>query len=371
MFESIVGIDLHKRVSQVSVVGPKGPERAARSFLHDPDSLRQFKCFLQGQPGPHLAVVEATGNARWMLRFLRQDCGYEEVRLVNPASVGTRDGVAKTDRRDALKLACKARTEDLTYCYEPTEEEFAVRTLSRARVRLVRHRTAMVNALRALLAQENLDARVRRLLGPKGRAELETLLTRLPACSLAVARCYLGVIDALAPQIRELEKGLAKELRREHSPVAERARRLFGEVPSCGELTATGVAAELGDPTRFNHRSEVASYAGLAPTTRASADHCYHGPLSHRGNAFLRWWVGQMAVRLLTHDNNAKEWAERHHHLHANRRRGALARRLVVGMWSALKRDVPFDLRKALGLDPVAGGGSVGVRRSTRGTVKV
>lgn len=356
MWKSIVGIDQHKLVSQVSVLGPKGSERANRRFTHDEGGLRDLEKFLRGEPRPMKAVVEATGHARWMLRFLRERCGVEEVRLVNPASVGTREGVAKTDRLDALKLASKERTGDLRYAYEPTEEEYALRVLpSRHRRNLVNTRTRCVNAIRSALAEENLKVEKTRLYSKAGRAELEPLLARLPEASREVVSCYLELMDDLGPKIERLEKRIREKVKTEDSEVARRARRLMGEAPSCKELTAAGVAAEMGDPARFDHAREVASFSGTAPLVRGSAGVNHTGPLSKKGNPHLRYWVGQMAVRLLARNEQAQQWADRHRHLHGNKRRSALARRLVVGLWGSLKRETCFELDYALGLPPNPG----------------
>jgi transposase len=352
VWQSIVGIDQHKSVSQVSVVGPQGPQRANRKFFHDEASLQELCTFIGSQPRPIRAVVEATGHARWMLRFLRERCGVEEVRLVNPVSVGTRQGVAKTDKLDAWKLASKERSGDLRYAYEPTEEEYAFRMLSRRRRQLVNQRTRLVNTIRSVLAEENLKVDAQRLHGRKGQAELEPLLAKLPEASREVVACYLELVDDLAPKIARLEKRIREKVQTEDSEVARRARRIMGEVPSCKELSAAGVAAEMGQPARFDHGREVASYTGVTPLVRGSAGVNHTGPLSKMGNPHLRYWLGQLAVRLLAKDDQARRWADRHGHLHGNQRRSALARRLVVGIWASQKRDTCFELRYALGLPP-------------------
>lgn len=350
MFQSIVGVDMHKRDSVVSVVGPTGPERALRRFGHDPSGLADFAAFLRQQPAPCLAVVEAAYGTRWMLRFLREKGGCHEVRLVDPASVGTRAGVAKTDRRDALKLASKARTGDLNYGYIATDEEYAIRKLLRARRLLVSQRTQLVNAIRGLLAEENLVVRATRLASKKGLGELDALDPLLPEHVRVCLSGYRSMLEQLLVEIAKLTGLLKKACRGEQTDVARRAARLFGEVSSAGELTAIAIAAELGNVERFENGRQVASYAGLVPTTRASGGRTFQGPLSKRGNPSLRGWLGQLAVRLLANNEDARAWAARHARLHGNKRRSALARRVLVGVWASLRTGEVFDLRRALGL---------------------
>lgn len=59
------------------------------------------------------------------------------------------------------------------------------------------------------------------------------------------------------------------------------------------------IRAELGDAKRFRTARAVSNYAGVVPRVTASADKSHHGGMTHRGNAHLRWIVGQWAVRLL------------------------------------------------------------------------
>jgi transposase len=46
---------------------------------------------------------------------------------------------------------------------------------------------------------------------------------------------------------------------------------------------------ELGDIARFAHGKQVASYIGLTPRVRASADRIRTGRITKEGNWLLRW----------------------------------------------------------------------------------
>ena len=60
-------------------------------------------------------------------------------------------------------------------------------------------------------------------------------------------------------------------------------------IPGISTIVATAVLASIGDIARFPTPEKLASYFGLAPTTRQSGDHpARHGRISKQGNADAR-----------------------------------------------------------------------------------
>ncbi len=47
--------------------------------------------------------------------------------------------------------------------------------------------------------------------------------------------------------------------------------------------------SEMGPVTRFQSARKLVSYAGLAPGTRKSAEHTFHGRITKQGNKHIRW----------------------------------------------------------------------------------
>ena len=56
-------------------------------------------------------------------------------------------------------------------------------------------------------------------------------------------------------------------------------------LPGVSYVVAIGLLAALGDIHRFRDGDHAASYLGLAPITRQSGDHCYHGHITKAGNS--------------------------------------------------------------------------------------
>jgi transposase len=67
------------------------------------------------------------------------------------------------------------------------------------------------------------------------------------------------------------------------------------EMPGFGPVVSLAVLCHLDDPHRFKRPGQVASYAGLAPTSRDSAETIRHGGITRQGNAILRHLMVQAA----------------------------------------------------------------------------
>ena len=77
-------------------------------------------------------VYEAGPCGYWLCRYLMKK-GYD-CWVVAPSLIPKQSGDRiKTDRRDAVQLACLARSGDLTAVYVPTVDDEAIRDLTRAR----------------------------------------------------------------------------------------------------------------------------------------------------------------------------------------------------------------------------------------------
>jgi transposase len=85
-------------------------------------------------------------------------------------------------------------------------------------------------------------------------------------------------------------------------------------LPGVGPAGAQALYAALGDWKRFKDGAHAASYLGLTPSTRQSADHCYHGSITKAGNSLARWLLTQAADRwpsILVHSESSSVVFER------------------------------------------------------------
>jgi hypothetical protein len=106
---------------------------------------------------------------------------------------------------------------------------------------------------------------------------------------------------------------------------------------------ALTILAALGDISRFRDGDHAASYLGLAPSTHQSGDHCYHGPITKRGNSKARWMLIQAAQHVASHPGPLGVFFRR---LQKKKNRNvavvATARKLVVIAWHILTHNEPY-----------------------------
>src|SRR5207302_11482476 len=106
---------------------------------------------------------------------------------------------------------------------------------------------------------------------------------------------------------------------------------------------AQTVLAALGDVGRFPDGDHAASYLGLVPSTKQSAEHCYHGPITKAGNGHARWVLIQAAQHLRLHPGPLgvffRRLAKKQNY---NVAVVATARKLVVIAWHLLTNNEPY-----------------------------
>jgi len=114
-------------------------------------------------------------------------------------------------------------------------------------------------------------------------------------------------------------------------------------LPGVNVVVAETLLAALGDVSRFRDGDHAASYLGLVPRTRQSADRCYHGPITKAGNSHGRWCMVQAAHHVARHPGPLgyffKKLAKRKNY---NVAVVATARKLVLIAWHMLTRNEPY-----------------------------
>lgn len=296
-----IGLDIAKNVFQVHGVDGEGRAVLRRKVKRD-----QLLTLL-GRLEPCLIGIEACATAHHWARQL-EALGHE-VRLMPPAYVKPYVKRNKNDAADAEAI-CEAVTRP-TMRFVPIKSADAqsVLMLHRARHLLVRQRTAQVSAMRAHLAEYGVIA-------PKGRAHVRELVEALasgtaPIPELARQTLLLiaGMIDGLSRQIRAIEG----ELMAWHRATAE-CRRLE-TIPGIGFITATALAATVGDARVFRSGRQFAAWLGLVPKQHSSGGKERMGGISKMGDRYLRHLlvVGATAVIRYTRRKatTVSIWADR------------------------------------------------------------
>jgi transposase len=327
--KQFVGIDLHKYVSQLAVLR----ESRSASQLRLANDVVTVERVLKKLPKGSKIALEAMGSWWWMVD-LAQKTGHE-VFLSHPKQTkAIASARLKSDKVDALMLAKLLKADLLPTVWIPPENQRHLRELLTHRARLVRQRTAVINELRAVYAKRNIDpqaklGRVRPSVA--GAEDLSGYGPRIVGEDVEL----LGFINR---QIGGLDKELTKIALED-----AQSKRLM-TIPGVGPVSAVAVSCWIGEIARFSNAKKLASYFGLAPRVRQSAETERHGHITKEGNRMVRWLVIQAA---LVHTRRGKA-PSRKHYLGVLRRRGkqiarvAVANKILGAIFHMMKEQIDY-----------------------------
>lgn len=331
-----VGLDVHKRILQICIIDAKG-KVLIKERLENFDRQTLLDFARQHLKPQDRVALEATTNTWAVARLLRPFVA--EVVASNPLTTkAIAQAKVKTDKIDAEVLAQLLRCDYLPQVWQPDEGTSLLRELTSRRTALVGDRTAVRNRIHNLLAVRLLNVPFNELFGPAGRAWLTAIPPEeLDAQGRLILDADLRLHDAIEREIETLEEELA---RRGYSDARV---KLLMTLPGVDVMVAETVVAALGDVSRFPTADHAASYVGLTPSTRQSADRCYHGPITKAGNSHARWTLVQAAHHVARHPGPLGHFFRRlAKKKNYNVAVVATARKLVVIAWHMLTHNEPY-----------------------------
>jgi len=280
-----VGLDIAKSVFQVH-----GIDAAGQVVIRRQLTRRYVLSFFQKLP-PCLVGIEACASSHHWSRELKV-LGHT-VRLMPPAYVKPYVKRQKNDAADAEAI-CEAVTRaNMRFVVTKTAEQQSGLVLHRTRHLFIRQQTAVINVIRAHLAEFGIVAPV----GRKGVEELLNVVTnasdkRLPV----VARMCLASLGAqlrrLKQQILEFDRMIMAWHR-----LHEASRRLEA-IPGIGPVLATALIVSIPDPNAFRSGRNFSAWIGLVPKQHSSGGKDRLGSISKQGDRYLRslFVAGALAV---------------------------------------------------------------------------
>ena len=338
-----IGIDLHKRESQLCIQAPDGTFVERRIAT----TRERFTAVLAPY-APARVLLEAATESEWVARHL-ETAGHTVI-VADPnfaPMYATRSRRVKTDKRDARTLceACARGTYQATH--RLSEAQRHVRAELTVRTTLVRTRTRCVSVIKAAVRREGLRVSAGT---PEHTARKLDALPLSPATRDEVAP-LLTMIAVLNTQIDGADARLAA-LAQASAPAT-----LLQSMPMIGPVTALGFVAALDDVTRFPSADHVAAYLGLVPSEHSSGDRHHRGHITKRGDTRTRWLLVEAAWRILRSTNATlaplQQWTAK---IIARRGRRigivALARRLATLLYTLWHTGTPY--RGATGRRPIA-----------------
>jgi transposase len=283
---TFVGLDVHKNTIAIALLRPGQASPLEWSIVNETGAICRMVRKLGREAEGGLSCCYEAGPTGYVLQRQLTRAGLD-CRVVAPSLIPVKPGSAvKTDRRDARKLAELFRAGLLTEVKPPSDEEEAVRDLTRSRDDAQRDLTRARNRLGKFLLRRGCVYAVGHK--PTWSARYRAWLRALTFERLAdqvIFEDYLlaveqteGRRDALTDRIESLA-----EQEPWRAPV--QALRCFHGIDT---VTALALVAEIHDPRRFPHPRQLMSYLGLVPREHSSGMRERRGGITGAGNRHVR-----------------------------------------------------------------------------------
>lgn len=336
-------VDLAKNKFQVHVFSPTG-ERLQQHTL----SRVRFQAYFSDPRKvglDALVVMEACGSSHYWAHWL-QHRGYA-VKLVPPQFVAKRRHGNKTDGNDCDGIYAVHGDSRVRPVPVKSLEQQDLCAQHRLRELLVKQRTQFINQARGLLAERGCVA-------ARGEAGFRGLLERV-ACRSddQITASFAEMMALIAEQLQVIDAQIAVldtrfEIVLATSPIAQRLDGIFG----VGPVTATAFAGEFGNHVeRFADARQFAANLGITPSEHSSGERRRLGPVSKRGNSYLRALLVQCAQAVVTSSTRRSDalcvFAHRllEQHKHRNRVIVAVANRLARIIYAVIKHERDYQPR--------------------------
>jgi transposase len=328
---SIIGLDLAKRVFEVHGVDGRG-EVVVRRSLRRGQLLVWF-----ARLAPCLVGMEACATAYYWARELGK-IGHT-VKLIPPAYAKAYVRRNKNDAADAAAICEAVGRPSMRFVAIKSEAQQAEAAVHKVRELLMKQRTMTILALRSQMAEFGVVVRE----GTRHIATLTAILAdtrdeRIPAPLRDVLKALVETLEGLETRIDAIDKTMLAAGRNNAT-----FRHLI-TIPGYGPILSSAMAAMVVDPKAFRSARDFAASLGLVPRQDGTGGKVKLGPISKRGNGYLRRLLVNGAMAVLN-TRRAKEdpWLAK---LMATKPRKlvavALANKMARIAWALMMRDEDY-----------------------------
>ena len=284
-----VGIDLGKRTYQMAVVGKDGRVTMSNGTTYTAGRQGLYKKLRAEDK----VALESCSLAFIMAKEMEAAVGCQ-VYVLNPGRLSIiYKSMKKTDKEDALKLAhiLEDFAEDrLPVVPVPSEKEMYRRKILANSRRAQNNRNRLINLLHALFVSQGITTKVRKdLAAERVRKEAIKELTGIERDEAEYLVQCLGLSEK---RIEKLDQMIAEE-----SAGDEEIERLQS-IPGVGPKVAFAFVSHVG-ADRFENSGQLSNYLGLVPRVYMSGDTVRYGPITKRGNSYVRALLVQGAWALV------------------------------------------------------------------------
>ena len=329
-----IGLDLAKSVFEVHAVNAQEQVVVRRSLRRN-----QVLSWFARQP-PCLIGMEACGTANHWARELTA-LGHT-VRLIPPAYAKPYVRRNKNDAADAAAICEAVSRPSMRFVPIKTVDQQADTLTHKARQILIKQRTMAMNSLRSLMAEFGIVVAQ----GPQHIGKLLAILaapddTRVPAVARTALNTMRETLTVLEQQIDALDREI--RVRARTNPTARR----LDTIPGFGPVLSSAIAAIVTDPQHYNSGRDFAASLGLVPRQDGTGGKVKLGPISKRGNGYLRRLLVNGATAVLN-GKNARNDPWRAKLLESKPKKlaaVALANKMARIAWAVMTRQEDFRPR--------------------------
>ena len=345
----IVGVDIGKAFNAVGFMDKDGNVLSSCAKLYNiREGFEEFINLIEGLKAKHhlkdvIIGMEPTGHYWRKLAYFAKDHGYE-VRFVRTTALKHHREIdesssAKSDRRDALTIANITREGKYIDTIIEDGPLRQLRTLSKARERLLRYSVSAKNSLHAAL--DDYFPELHELFWSMGSRSLWAILERSPfpqdvllmkestlkeliaqssRKKIGSAQKAKALCDAAQKSVGVKQVGGADRYRIEMcleevkrtvmtlKNIDMQLKRMLKEIPSApylmsipgiGPLSAAVFLGEIGDPVNFHNARQLVKYAGYDPQESDSGSRIGRRFISKKGRWLLRKYLFFMSMRVV------------------------------------------------------------------------
>lgn len=270
-----IGVDLAKNTLQLHGVDAKGKTVLRKSLRRD-----QVALFFANLP-PCLVGMEACATSGHWARVI-ESCGHT-VRRIHPKFVKPYLMADKNDANDAAAICEAVQRPRMRFVPSKTREQVDIQAIHRVRKGLVQARTATINQVRGLLAEQGIVIK-------QGACHVRSQLPLvLDDQTNELSGIMRRLLESLKESIAFLDAQIAKQnaMLKDVVRQNEACKRLM-KIPGVGIFTATILVSVAGAAHDFKNGREFAAYLGLVPRQHSTGGKSRLLGITKRGDSYIR-----------------------------------------------------------------------------------
>lgn len=330
-----VGIDMSKSVFHLHGVNRVGRKLFARKVPR-----RRLLEEVAKLPQGCLVYIEAGSGAHyWGKEFTKLGL---EARVIAPQRAKQFLGCQKNDFRDAEAICTAGERPNQRFVPIKSAEQLKLQAIQRIREMMVRHRTALGNQIRGLIAEHGVVI-------PRGIYALKRYLVTALAEDPMIDSELRQMVEGLKQSLEALDAGIKlQEKKLKEIASKSRAIKRAQTVPGVGLLSATACASFSGNLNEFKNGRAFAACIGILPRQHSSGGKTRLGKITKRGDVHVRTLLIHGARTVIQYASRKSDpyslWVKKQVEVKGkNRAAVAVANKNARILWRILTTEAEFD----------------------------